>query len=84
MKGNLGDLLQTILGYLANVCKKCLNGGGVGENLNVSLNLEESESRQKISDRTLVRLSLADRKLTAKELARKLKDGIGVKCVFQQ
>ena len=57
--------------------KKCLSSAGGQESLNVSLKLEESVKSSKRSDRTMFRLFLADRKLTSKELARKVKDRKG-------
>ena len=47
--------------------------------LNVSLNLEEKRKSSKISDRTLVKISLADRKLTSKKLTTELKYSTGAK-----
>ena len=62
MKGQLRVLLQKILKPLAKVYKECLNGTGGQERASVSLTLEDSESSERC-DRTLVRLSLAERKL---------------------
>ena len=39
----------------------------------------QSERKRKLSERTLLRLSLADQKLTPKELTRETKDSTGVK-----
>ena len=64
---NLRDLLQRRLGLFAKVCKECLSCDGGQESLFVSFNVQEKRKSSKRFDRTLVRLFMADRKLTFKE-----------------